>query len=114
MGSLCSCCESKQEETLKDDGQYASLVVTKPPPITLAEIQNVNEEKMDVPLFATVESDDDEPPAVSDPETLTDTELNLYAKKLTDSEDDDSSKKETKKEAKKENKKESKRKPKSP
>ena len=91
MGILLSCCSKKStEETLKDDGQYASLVVTKPPPISLQEIQNDEDDKMDIPLFATVDSDDDKPPAVSDPETLTDQELNLYAEKLTGSDNEDS------------------------
>jgi hypothetical protein len=74
------CCWSKADPT-KDDGQYESLMITKPPPITLAEIQG--EGKMNVPLFAEVSDGDN--PVVSDPETLTDEELNRYGARLSDS-----------------------------
>ncbi|KAK8844940.1 hypothetical protein M9Y10_021113 [Tritrichomonas musculus] len=92
MGICSSCCDNIPDESSKIDSQYASLVTVKPSPITLEEIQNISDEKMDVPMFATVESDEDENPAVSDPETLTDTELNLYAKKLDGSDGDEQEK----------------------
>lgn len=91
MGIFESCCSNVQEDTSKIDDQYASLVTVKPSPITLEEIQNESDDKMDVPIFATVESDDENPP-VSDPETLTDQELNIYAKKLNESDADEQEK----------------------
>ena len=86
MGAVCCCTKQDGEKPLADDSQYETLVTVKPPPITLDSLQQ--DEKMDVPLFAPAQSDDEEGPAVSDPETLTDTELNLYASKLTDSDKD--------------------------
>lgn len=78
MGNLCSC--FKSEEKLIQDGQYASLVITKP--IDADPDTNSDQgDKFDVPVFQAAASDD-ENAAVSDPETLTDTELNLYAQKL--------------------------------
>jgi hypothetical protein len=76
------CCASAAQPA-KGDGQYESLMITKPPPITLAEIQSEGIGKMDVPLFAEVS--DGEDPIVSDPETLTDEELNRYGSKLSGS-----------------------------
>lgn len=85
----CCCSITKKKESLRDDGQYASLVVTKPPPITLEEIQSVNDDKMDVPLFAEVDSDA-ESLVGSNPNSLSDVEINLYIKNnLTGSETDD-------------------------
>ena len=89
MGICESCCTNAQEDTTKIDDQYASLVTVKPSPITLEEIENLSDDKMDVPPFATVESDEDENPAVSDPETLTDQELNIYSKNLPDDDSQD-------------------------
>lgn len=83
MGAVCCCSKQEGEKPVADDSQYETLVTVKPPPITLDNLKE-DEERMDVPLFAPAKSDDEDP-AVSDPETLTDTELNLYASKLSDS-----------------------------
>ena len=88
MGAVCCCSKQDGERAIADESQYESLVTVKPPPMTLDNL-NEQEENMDVPLFAPAKSDGDEP-AVSDPETLTDDELNLYASKLPDSEKDSS------------------------
>lgn len=84
MGICESCCSNDQDDPSKINDQYASLVIAKPSPITLEEIQNIPEDNMDVPMFPTVESDNDENTVVSDPENLTDQELNIYAQKLDD------------------------------
>ena len=64
----------------KIEEQYQSLVVTKPAPVSLAKVE-IDSSESDVPLFAPVDSDEDQP-AVSDQETLTDAEINLYARNL--------------------------------
>jgi hypothetical protein len=76
------CCGSRREQTVRNDSQYESLVLTKPPPITLRELQADSDERMDVPLFARVQEDQ---PVGSDPESLTDQELNIYTSKLPES-----------------------------
>lgn len=79
MGATVSlCCCNKEKMPIEE--QYQSLVVTKPAPVSLAKVE-IDSSESDVPLFAPVDSDQDEP-AVSDQETLTDTEINLYARNL--------------------------------
>jgi hypothetical protein len=56
-------------------------VPIKPPSLTLQEAGVVPEAAVERPLFADAHSDD-ERPVVSDPETLSDTELNIYGSKL--------------------------------
>ena len=86
MGAVCSCCQKQDPEVAPNGGQYESLVATKPAPIILAKVTEDADERMDgVPLFAPAKSDEENP--VSDPETLTDTELNLYASKLNEEEE---------------------------
>jgi hypothetical protein len=61
------------------------LVLTKPPPITLYDIQTEAADKMDgVPLFALAK-EGEEHPVGADPESPTDQELKIYAAKLPDS-----------------------------
>jgi len=73
MGCFSSICPKESNE--KDASLYASLVVPKPAPISLESVDMV-ESGSDIPLFATV---------ISDPETLTDEEINIYTSKLSDS-----------------------------
>jgi hypothetical protein len=56
-------------------------MLTKPSSITLHDIEVETEQRVDRPLFSTVESDSNDP-VVSDPETLSDAELNMYGSKL--------------------------------
>lgn len=75
------CCHSCTNQVEQDiDSQYQTLVVTKPEPVNLEEIQADDSEDTDVPLFAEVCSSDGA--AVDQVETLTDEELNLYAERL--------------------------------
>jgi hypothetical protein len=84
MGVCGSCC-NRNEEPFGGDSQYESLVLTKPPPITLYDIKAEADDKMDgVPLFAPAKEDDGWPVG-SDPDSLTDQELNIYAAKLPES-----------------------------
>jgi hypothetical protein len=76
------CCGSRREEAVRTDSQYESLVLTKPPPITLRELQADSDDGMDRPLFARVQEDQ---PVGSDPESLTDQELNIFPSKLPES-----------------------------
>ena len=71
--SLCTFRRSQFEE------QYEMLVASKPAPISLEKI-SLDQSDSDPPLFTINNSDIDD--AVSDPETLTDEELNLYAGSL--------------------------------
>lgn len=72
MGCLQSFCSFRKNLF---DEQYEMLMTSKPAPISLETIP-LDPEDSDPPLFAIAKSDSD---AVSDPETLTDEELNLYA-----------------------------------
>lgn len=75
------CCGSVNETAdLAVGSQYESLVVSKPAPIALEEVEAESSDT-DVPLFAAISSDDDQ--LVGEPETLTDDELNAYAERLT-------------------------------
>jgi hypothetical protein len=56
-------------------------VFTKPPPISLHDIEIEADAALDRPLFPNAQSDDEQP-VVSDPETLSDTELNIYGSRL--------------------------------
>lgn len=79
------CCQSCTNQVEQDiDSQYQTLVVTKPDPVNIEEIDLEDSEDTDVPLFAQVSSSDDAP--VEQAETLTDEELNLYAERLNQSE----------------------------
>lgn len=78
MGGICSMCESEKKGSVDD--QYQSLVVAKPAPIHLTSIV-IDSTDDDIPLFAPAKSDDDDN-VISDVETLTDTEINMYADKL--------------------------------
>ena len=81
MGAVFGCCRKLEERADENGSQYESLVTLKPPPVTLDSLEAEMGEKMvGVPLFAPAKSDGED--AVSDPATLTDTELNLYASKL--------------------------------
>lgn len=88
MGAVLGCCKKGEENAGESQSQYESLVTLKPPPVTLDSLQAEMDEKMEgVPLFAPAKSDGED--AVSDPATLTDTELNLYASKLENEEESD-------------------------
>lgn len=79
------CCQSCTNQVEQDiDSQYQTLVVTKPDPVNIEEIDLEDSEDTDVPLFAQVSSSDDAP--IEQAETLTDEELNLYAERLNQSE----------------------------
>ena len=53
MGCCCS-----EPEVQRPEDIYASLVIPKPPPIEVTEIKASSSD--DIPLFAPVQSDDDE------------------------------------------------------
>ena len=53
MGWCCSAPEVQRPEDI-----YASLVIPKPPPVDVAEIKASSDD--DIPLFAPVDSDDDQ------------------------------------------------------
>ena len=53
MGWCCSAPEVQRPEDI-----YASLVIPKPPPVEVAEIKASSDD--DIPLFAPVDSDDDQ------------------------------------------------------
>lgn len=76
MGNCCS------KDLAKEGGNYyANIHVPKPNPINLNPVKRSDFSDDVIPLFAPaadVDSDD----IVSDPETLTDDELNIYASKL--------------------------------
>ena len=74
VSSFCSFRRSQFEE------QYEMLVASKPAPISLEKI-SLDKSDSDPPLFMIANSDVDD--AISDPETLTDDELNVYAGALT-------------------------------
>jgi hypothetical protein len=76
------CCASRREEAVRNDGQYESLVLTKPPPITLRELRADSDDGMDMPVFPPAQEDE---PVGSDPDSLTDQELNIYTSKLSQS-----------------------------
>ena len=73
MGSCGSFCMSKDENE-----QYEVLVVSKPIPVSLNDIQ-IDSDDSEI-LFFPIQSDDEA--VISDPETLTDTEINVYSKGL--------------------------------
>ncbi|EAY13401.1 hypothetical protein TVAG_424330 [Trichomonas vaginalis G3] len=75
MGCMQSFCTFRKNLF---DEQYEMLMASKPAPISLETIP-LDPEDSDPPLFAIAKSDSD---VVSDPENLTDEELNLYADQL--------------------------------
>lgn len=78
MGVLCSSCLQSCTQT-NDNLDLLTEKVFQP------NLDDENQEDIkNVPVFKAVESDS-ENLAVSDPETLTDTELNMYASKLVNS-----------------------------
>lgn len=86
MGAILGCCKRGEQAEGEGGSQYESLVTVKPPPVTLDHLVEGQEKMEGVPLFAPAKSDGED--AVSDPETLTDTELNLYASKLNGEEEE--------------------------
>ena len=76
MGCIQSLCQYRRGDF---EEQYEMLVASKPAPISLEKIA-LDQSDSDPPLFLVNNSDVDD--AVSDPESLTDEELNLYAKGL--------------------------------
>ena len=78
MGNCCSI-RFPQENDF-----YANLHVPKANPIDIVPIDSKSDS--DIPLFAPAAEVDDND-VISDPETLTDAEINAYASKLSDSDE---------------------------
>jgi len=79
MGPCASLCAGPTK------GQYESLVLSKPGPVSLEDVRLVSSDSTDVPLFGPAASDDK---VEGQPETVTDDELSIYAGKLSRSKQD--------------------------
>lgn len=80
MGGNSSCCCSNPTEYQEIEEQYQSLVVSKPAPLVLEKVA-FNQSDSDIPLFQQVDSNSDNE-IISDPKTISDEELNLFAQKI--------------------------------
>lgn len=83
MGGCFSCLN---KEYMEENNFYGSLRVPKPDIVDLKPIKHGNNSDSDIPLFApAIDTDDYTGDLITDPETLTDDELNRYTSKLSNS-----------------------------
>jgi len=76
MGCFQSLCPRSRD--LYDE-QYEMLVASKPAPISLEKV-SIDKSDSDVPLFEVADSDENE--AFSNPESVSDEEINQYSREL--------------------------------